>query len=85
MGQSAQQMKHEHPQKISPNSSPDSSPRLPPESSKFVATISLWGKSGVTNRMLRIARPKTVFYTSLLRLFSNRVIRCASDLESRNP
>ena len=46
MGHSAQQMKHENAQKISPNSSP----RLPPESSNFVAAIPPWGKSGVTNR-----------------------------------
>ena len=44
MGHSAQQMKHEDAQKSSPNSSP----RLRPESSKFVVAISLWGKSGVT-------------------------------------
>ena len=46
MGHSAQQMKHENVQKFSPILRPD----FRPSHKKFVAAISLWGRSGVRKR-----------------------------------
>ena len=66
MGHSAQQMKHENAQKISPNSSPNSSPRLPPKSQKFVAAISLWGKSSVRNTLRRSSDAAPSIFDRLL-------------------